>query len=104
MDDYRKILILQYLEKKNDNYSIIEILKNIGIEASVGNEILEEMIEEKLIEYKEYLINITEKGKERLKKIEENTYQIIDDTIIPGYVELNRQKDIYVPGKRLKLR
>lgn len=106
MDDYRKILILQYLEQKNQDYSIIEILKKIGIETSTGNEILDEMIEENLIEYKDYLINITQKGKDRLKEIEEkeNTYQIVENTIIPSYVVINEQKEIYVPGKNLNLR
>ena len=106
MDDYRKIIILQYLEEKNKNYSIIEMLKTIGIEASEGNEILDEMIEENLIEYKHYLINITKKGKELIKKIEQeaNTYQIISDSIMPSYIQINKQNDIYVPGKNLNLR
>ena len=100
MDEYRKLLILQYLEKKKDSYLLQEIFSKIGLESESGNILIDSMFEEGLIEYKNYLINITKKGKKILKKAPNNSFNINNENIfIHPILPKLKKDDIYIPRK-----
>jgi len=101
MNKYRKLLVLQYLEEKMNDYSIEEIFARLGFEAKQGNELLEEMFKEGLIAYENYLIMITSKGKRILEKVPNNYLKIYEDNVFMNIDILPKLKigDIFIPSK-----
>ena len=43
MSNYRKLLVLQYLDEVKKEYTIQEIFSRLGFEIELGNKLLEEM-------------------------------------------------------------
>lgn len=100
MDEYRKILVLEYFDNAKDEYTIKELFTRLGLEMENGNKLLDIMFEEELIYYSEYLIKITPKGK-KILNAQPNNYFNIEDGNIVIHELLPKLKidDIYIPNK-----
>ena len=98
ISEYRKVLVLQYLNKTGRNYMVKEIFAMLGFEADVGLDLLEEMFNDGTIEYRDYLISITDKGRDCLKRIMDRDFKIYDGNILKHDVLPKLKKsDIYIP-------
>lgn len=103
MNEYRKLLVLQYLNREKKNYRITEVFENLGLEKEIGDRLLDEMFEEKLIQYENYLITISEKGKNFLNKCNDTSFnlkggEIFIHDLIPESQRL-KEYDLYIPKK-----
>lgn len=99
MNEYRKLLVLQYLDEVKKEYKIQEIFQRLGFEIEQGIILIEEMFEEDLLEYKNNLINITKKGREILDKVPNNDMEIYEGNILMNRKISPKLKigEIYIP-------
>lgn len=99
MDEYRKLLTLQYINEKGTNYTIRELCEKLGFEWKIANELLDEMFQEKLIAYNDkYLICITKKGIEFLKEVPNNYLKMHEGSIfLHNILPKLKNDDIYIP-------
>lgn len=103
MEEYRKLLVLQYLDKAKENYRIQTILEKIGLEEEIGDKLIEEMFAEGLICYENFLISISEKGRKMLNEISRKSFYVEDGNIVVHKLVPEEQRlkefDIYIPKK-----
>lgn len=99
MDEYRKLLTLQYIEEKETNYTIQELCERLGFEWKFGNDLLDEMFQDRLIAYNNnYLICITEKGMKFLKEVPNNYLKMHEGSIfLHDILPKLKNDDIYIP-------
>ena len=98
MSNYRKLLVLQYLDEVKKEYTIQEIFSRLGFEIELVNKLLEEMFIEELLEYKNDLITITKKGRKILNKVPNNHMEIYEGNIlIHNILPKLKKYDIYIP-------
>lgn len=98
MNEYRKLLVLQYLEEVKKEYTIQEVFARLGFEIEAGNKLLEDMFKEKLLKYENNLITITQKGREILNKVPNNHMEIYEGNIfIHDILPKLKKGDIYIP-------
>lgn len=98
MNEYRKLLVLQYLEEIKKEYTIQEIFAMLGLEIEEGNKLLDEMFEEQLLRYENDLISITENGRKILEKTPNNHMEIYEGNIfIHNILPKLKKDDIYIP-------
>lgn len=98
MNEYRKLLVLQYLDETKREYTIKEIFARLGFEIEIGNKLLDEMFKEELLIYENNLIAITKKGKRILDKVPNNHMKIYEGNIFIHDILPKLQKDdIYIP-------
>lgn len=99
MDEYRKLLTLQYIEEKETNYTIQELCERLGFEWKFGNDLLDKMFQDRLIAYNNnYLICITEKGMKFLKEVPNNYLKMHEGSIfLHDILPKLKNDDIYIP-------
>ncbi len=68
MDEYLKDLILLFFENHKENYSIGLLMSTIGVDKSEVDELIDSLINEELLVYKDYLLSLTENGKIKIEK------------------------------------
>lgn len=81
MINYRKILILQYLYIKNEEYRVKDMVSMLGLTYQTVEEILMQMLEENLVEYRAYVLSITEKGFKEIESILVDSNKSIEDSV-----------------------
>lgn len=63
MDEYNKLLILAYFKEYRENYSFSEIKRHLGITNMYLYTLLNQLISDELLIYKEYLLTLSLKGR-----------------------------------------
>lgn len=100
MDEYRKLLILQYFYEQKERYNINDIVVKLGISHKKILSLIESLIETKMLIYNNYLLEITELGR---KKILKNDIYIMYNNDIVNVDNCTLKKmnidDIYIPKK-----
>lgn len=98
MKEYRKLLVLQYLNEIKKEYTIQGIFARLGFEMETGNKLLDEMFKEDLLKYENNLITITKKGRKILDKAPNNYMKIYKGNIfIHDILPKLKKDDIYIP-------
>ena len=100
MDEYRKILILQYFFEKKEKYNINEISVKLGIGYIKILSLIESLLEMNMLIYNNYLLEITDLGRQSIQK---NDIYIIYNNDIINIENTTSEKinidDIYIPKR-----
>ena len=101
--EYIQLLMLLYFYKNKQNYTLSSIIKMLGMDSLSFYELLNGMIDNGLLEYKNSILRITEKG---ICKIESSNISHYDDN---DFIMLNINKKealkldkIYIPENFIK--
>jgi predicted transcriptional regulator len=105
VEEYRKILILLYLNEAKEDYSLIDISSKLGFEVFQCDSIIRDMLNEGLIEYKDYILTLSDYGKDIIINIKCYKYQ--KDNIGNSSLKFDFEKakniyDIYIPNNFLR--
>lgn len=103
MDEYRKLLILQYFLEKKENYNINEITVKLGISNMKMLNLIGNLIEMNLLKYNNYLLEITDSGRQNIEK--NDIYIMYNNDIVNTEINILEKMnidDIYIPKKFLK--
>ncbi|MBR3882497.1 MAG: hypothetical protein IKJ36_04430 [Clostridia bacterium] len=104
MDEYRKILILQYFYDVKEKYDINELIRKMGINIEILFGLIDELIESQLLIYQDFLLKITEEGTKNLTNNE--IYSLYGNKIINNnFIDVNNKlnvQDIYIPKRFTK--
>lgn len=100
MDEYRKLLILQYFFEKKERYDINEIADKLGISHTRLLNLIETLIESNMLTYNNYLLEITDLGRQNIEK--NDIYIMYNNDIVNieiNILEKMNIEDIYIPKK-----
>ena len=102
MNDYRLSLALSYFRERGEEYEISEMMELLGLTRDRLSELLESLLDEKLIEYSDNLLHITKKGLTRLIAQNQGDMIINQDTIEFLYIKPDNAQSFehpYIPLK-----
>ena len=63
MDDYLELLILAYFREVGEEYSLYELKEIIGVSIKQIEEMVDALLDEKLLMYQNYLLTLSIKGR-----------------------------------------
>lgn len=100
MDEYRKLLILQYFFERKEKYDINEISNKLGIGYTRLLKLIEALVESNMLIYNNYLLEITDLGRQNIEK--NDIYILYDNDIVNKEINISGKMnidDIYIPKK-----
>lgn len=100
MEEYRKFLILLYFFEKKEQYNIDEIVSMLGISYKKILSLIENLIEDNKLKYNNYLLEITQFGRQSIQK--NDIYTIYNNDILNVQIDKSNKMgkfDIYIPKR-----
>lgn len=89
--EYTDILILEYFYETKENYILSDIMKKLGMDYKSFNDLISDMINNKLLEYNNSLLTITKKGIDKIDILYGNNSFVMKNII-------NKKNDDYIPS------
>lgn len=88
MDDYLELLILAYFREVGEEYSLYELKEIIGVSIKQIEEMVDALLDEKLLMYQNYLLTLSIKGRNKLANSEMENYSFKSD----NYIIMNKRE------------
>lgn len=102
MNDYSLLLALTYFRERGAEYEISEMMELLGMTRDKLSELLESLLDKKLIEYSENLLQITKKGLTHLIAQNKGNMVINQESIDFLYIEPDTAQSFELPYVPLK--